>query len=115
MYSAVLGLEVRIEEGELRFHDPETGESISTFTEHRQGRQQERLARQQAERERQQEREARQQAEQERQQERQARQQAERDRQQAEAARHAAEAQVAELRALLARRHDPGADSGPGR
>ena len=122
MYSAVLGLEVRIEEEDLRFHDPETGESISTFTEHRQGRQQERLARQQAEQaqqqaeqERQQERLARQQAERDRQQERQARQQAERDRQQAEAARHAAEAQVAELRALLARRHDPGADSGPGR
>ena len=108
MYSAVLGLEVRIEEGGLRFHDPETGESISTFTEHRRGRQQERLARQQAE-------QAQQQAERERQQERQARQQAELDRQQAEAARHAAEAQVAELRALLARRHDPGADSGPGR
>ena len=122
MYSAVLGLEVRIEEGDLRFHDPETGESISTFTEQRQGRQQaerewqqERLARQQAERERQQEREARQQAERERQQAEQARQQERQARQQAEAARHAAEAQVAELRALLARQHDPGADSGPGR
>ena len=111
MYSAVLGLEVRIEGGELRFHDSETGESISTFTEQRQGRQQAEQALQQAEQERQQ-------AEQERQQERLGRQQAERERQQerearqqAEAARHAAEAQVAELRALLAR-HDPGADSG---
>ena len=115
MFSAVLGLEVRIEEGELRFHDPETGESISTFTEQRQGRQQERLARQQAERERQQERLARQQAERERQQERLARQQAEQERQQERLARQQAEAQVAELQALLARRHDPGADSGPGR
>ena len=103
MYSAVLGLEVRIEEGDLRFHDPETGESISTVTEQRQGRQQAEQALQQAEQERQQERLARQQAERERQQEREARQQA-------EAARHAAEAQVAELRALA--RRDPGADSG---
>ena len=80
MYSAVLGLEVRIEEGVLRFHDPETGRNIWTLTESNEAWQQERQARQQA-----------------------------------EAALHAAEAQVAELRALLARRHDPGADSGPGR
>ena len=122
MYSAVLGLEVRTEEGELRFHDPETGRNIRTLTESNEAwqraelaRQRERQARQQAEQDRQRERQARQQAEQDWRQERQARQQAERDRQQAEAARHAAEAQVAELRALLARRHDPGADSGPGR
>ena len=100
MYSAVLGLEVRIEEGGLRFHDPETGESISTFTEQRQGRQQAEQAQQQAE---------------------QARQRAEAALHAAEArlerevaARQAAAAQVAELQALLARRHDPGADSGPG-
>ena len=115
IYSAVLGLEVWIEEGELRFHDPETGRNIRTLTESNEAWQRAELAWQQAEQERQQERQARQQAEQERQQERQARQQAERDRQQAEAARDAAEAQVAELRALLARRHDPGADSGAGR
>ena len=121
IYSAVLGLEVWIEEGELRFHDPETGRNIRTLTESNEAwqraelaRQQAEQERQQAEQERQQERQARQQAEQARQQERQARQQAERDRQQAEAARDAAEAQVAELRALLARRHDPGADSGAG-
>ncbi len=41
MYSAVLGLEVRIEEGELRFHHPESGD-ILTLTEQR-------LAKQQAE------------------------------------------------------------------
>ena len=111
MYSAVLGLEVRIEGGELRFHDPETGESISTFTEQRQGRQQAEQALQQAEQERQQAEQERQQAEQERQQAERERQQEREARQQAEAARHAAEAQVAELRALLARR-DPGADSG---
>ena len=81
MYSAVLGLEVRIEEGVLRFHDPETGRNIWTLTESNEAWQRAELARQR---------------------ERQARQQA-------EAARDAAEAQVAELRALLARRHDPGA------
>ena len=107
MYSAVLGLEVRIEEGELRFHDPETGESISTFTELRQGRQQERQARQQAEL-------ARQQAEQARQQAEDARRAAEARLEREVAARQAAAAQVAELQALLARRHEPGADSGPG-
>ena len=81
MYSAVLGLEVRIEEGELRFRDPETGRNIWTLTESNEAWRRAELARQR---------------------ERQARQQA-------EAARDAAEAQVAELRALLARRHDPGA------
>ena len=74
MFSAVLGLEVRTEEGVLRFHDPETGRNIWTLTESNEAWQQERQARQQA-----------------------------------EAALHAAEAQVAELQALLARRHDPGA------
>ena len=93
MYSAVLRLEVRIEEGELRFHDPETGESISTFTEERQRRQQERQARQRAEA---------------------ALHAAEARLEREVAARQAAAAQVAELQALLARRHDPGADSGSG-
>ena len=83
MYSAVLGLEVRTEEGVLRFHDPETGRNIWTLTESNEAWQRAELARQR---------------------ERQARQQA-------EAARDAAEAQVAELRALLARRHDPAGGS----
>ena len=104
MYSAVLGLEVRVEEGGLRFRDPETGESISTFTELRQGRQQ---ARQQAEL-------ARQQAEQAQRQAEDARRAAEARLEREVAARQAAAAQVAELQALLARRPEPGADSGPG-
>ena len=121
MYSAVLGLEVRVEEGGLRFRDPETGESISTFTELRQGRQQERQARQQAELARQQAELARRQEELARRQAEQAQRQAEDARRAAEArlerevaARQAAAAQVAELQALLARRPEPGADSGPG-
>ena len=84
MYSPTLGLEVRIEEGKLRFHDSEAGENILTLTESNEDRRKQRLARQQAEQ----------------------------DRQLEQLARQRAEAQVAELRALL-RRHDPGADSGP--
>ena len=91
MYSPTLGLEVRIEERKLRFHDSEAGENILTLTESNEDRRKQRLARQQAEQDRQLEQLAR---------------------QRAEDALHAAETQVAELRALL-RRHDPGADSGP--
>ena len=114
MYSAVLGLEVRTEEGELRFHDPETGRNIRTLTESNEAWQRAELARQR-------EQEARQQAELAQRQAEQAQRQAEDARRSAEArlerevaARQAAAAQIAELQSLLARRREPGADSGPG-
>ena len=37
-YSAALGLFVRWERGELRWHDPETGQEIPTFEQEREGR-----------------------------------------------------------------------------
>ena len=37
-YSAALGLFVRWERGELRWHDPETGQEIPTFEQDRNGR-----------------------------------------------------------------------------
>ena len=37
-YSAVLGLLIRWERGELRWHDPETGQEIPTFEREREGR-----------------------------------------------------------------------------
>ena len=37
-YSAALGLFVRWERGELRWHDPETGQEIPTFEQERKGR-----------------------------------------------------------------------------
>ena len=80
MYSRVLGLELRIIEGELRFRDRETGHNLLTLSESN---------------------EARQRAEQERQEERLARRQVETERDRAEAARRAAEERIAELEALL--------------
>ena len=44
-YSAALGLFVRWERGELRWHDPETGQEIPTFEQERKGRLAERDAR----------------------------------------------------------------------
>ena len=44
-YSAALGLFVRWERGELRWHDPETGQEIPTFEQEREGRLAEREAR----------------------------------------------------------------------
>ncbi len=87
MYSAVLGLELRIVPGdivqeELRFHDPATGQDILTLTESN---------------------EERQRAEQSWKREKQARQQAEQGWQQEKQARQEAEARVVELRALLRR------------
>lgn len=102
MRSAVLGLDVCVVRGELRFRDPVTGQNILTLTESNEER---RLAER-----------ARQQADQARQQADHARQQAEQGRQQAEQARRAAEARlerevarVAELQALLSQQqeHDP--------
>ena len=90
MYSRVLGLELRIVEEELRFHDREADENVLTLTESNEARRQAEAARWQAEA---------------------ARRQAEVACRQAEVARHrearqrrAAEARVAELEALLKQR-----------
>ena len=88
MSSSVLGLELRISERGLRFHDPATGEDVPSLAERREAWEHEQQARERAER-------GWQRAEQERQQERQARQQA--------------EARLAELEALL--REQRGRDS----
>ena len=75
MFSAVLGLEVRVSGGELRFRDPVTGERVRTLSESNEERQRAEQARQRAE---------------------------SRLAREAEA-RRAAEARVAELEALLRR------------
>lgn len=49
MHSAVLGLELRVAEGELRFHDPATGQKLHSHAEAEQAWQQAEMARQQAE------------------------------------------------------------------
>ncbi|MDS4039735.1 MAG: Uma2 family endonuclease [Candidatus Competibacter sp.] len=49
MHSAVLGLELRVAESELRFHDPATGQKLHSHAEAEQARQQAEQARQQAE------------------------------------------------------------------
>jgi hypothetical protein len=98
--SRVLGLELRLMERGLRFHDPETGQDLQDLAETE-------AARQRAEQEWRQERQARRRAEQERQQEKAA---AETRLAQEAAAREAAEARVAQLEALL--RQAPGSDSG---
>jgi len=61
--SEVLGLELHVREGSLRFFNPETAKYIGSYQEIELARQQEKLARQQAELETQQEKVARQQAE----------------------------------------------------
>ena len=101
MYSAVLGLEVCVVGGKLRFHDPATGQNILTLTESNEERQREKQARQQAE-------QAQRQAEQ-------ARQAAEARLAREKAARQAAAVRVAELQAVLERRQEHGADSDRGR
>ena len=113
MYSAVLELDVCIVHGELRFHDPVTGQNILTLTESNEEREREKQARQEAEQRRRRAEQTSQQAEQARQQAEQARLQAEQQRHTAEvrlerevAARQAAAARVAELEALLERRQE---------
>jgi Uma2 family endonuclease len=93
MHSAVLGLELRLENGILRFYDPLTGQKLLSHEESEQTRREAEQAHQQAE-------QARQQAEQARQQAEQARQQAEQARQEAEewARREAEERQALEVR-----------------
>ena len=93
--SSVLGLELRISERGLRFHDPATGEDVPSLAERREAWEREQRARERAERGWQRAEQERQRAEQERQREREARQQA--------------EARLAELEALL--REQRGRDS----
>ena len=82
LFSAVLGLEVRVSGGELRFRDPLTGERMRTLSESN---------------------EERRHAEQERRHAEQERRRAEQEREREAEARRAAEARVAELEALLRR------------
>ena len=105
MYSAVLGLDVCIVQGELRFHDPATGQNILTLTESNEEREREKRARQESE-------QARLRAEQARQQAEEARHAAEARLEQEVAARQAAAARVEELQALLERRQEHDPDSG---
>ena len=115
LWSAVLGLELRLQlaERRLRFHDPTTGKDLPDFKEtdnQRQeaedGREQEAAARQAAEARAQQEAAARRQAETRVREEAAARQAAEVRVREKEAARQAAEARISELEALLRRRPD---------
>ena len=94
--SGVLGLELRLTERGLRFHDPATGQDLPNLAETDEAREREQQARER-------ERQARQAAETRLAQEAAARQQE-------AAARAAAEARVAELEALL--RWERGSDSG---
>ena len=87
LWSEVLGLELRLADRRLRFHDPQTGEDLPDLAETADQRQQEMAARQAAETRAHQEAAAR---------------------RQETAARQAAEARLAELEALLRRRPDAG-------
>ncbi len=120
LWSAVLGLELRLQlaERRLRFHDPKTGKDLPDFKEtdnQRQeaedGREQEAAARRAAEARAQQEAAARRQAETRVREEAAARQAAEVRVRETEAARHAAEARIAELEALL--RREPDSENNP--
>ena len=101
--SEVLGLELRLTERGLRFHDPETGRDLPNLAETDAAEQRERQGRQRAE-------QAAQRAERPRQRERQTRQEAETRLAQEAVARQAAEARAAELEALL--RQARGGDTG---
>jgi Uma2 family endonuclease len=108
LYSAVLELELHVEDGQLHFYTAETGQKLLTHREAEQARLQAEQARLQAEQGRLQAEQDRVQAEQGRVQAEQARLQAEQARLQAEerasqeaALRQAAEARVAELEAQL--------------
>ncbi|MGE3539477.1 MAG: Uma2 family endonuclease [Candidatus Tectimicrobiota bacterium] len=100
VHSEVLGLDLRLEDGTLRFSESSTGQKLLSHAEMAQARQAAEQARQAAE-------QARQAAEQARQAAEQARQAAEaRARQEAEA-RQTAEARIAALEALLREREHP--------
>ena len=100
MTSRVLGLDLRIAGGELRFHDVDTGQNVLTPEENHD-------ARHRAEQERDQARQERERAERAWHREHQARRQAEQAQQREEQARRAAEARVAELEASLRREGRP--------
>ena len=100
MTSRVLGLDLRIAGGELRFHDADTGQNVLTSEENHD-------ARCRAEQERDQARQERERAERAWHREHRARRQAEQARQREEQARRAAEARVAELEASLRRKGRP--------
>ena len=89
--SRMLGLELRLTEGGLRFHDPVTGRNVRTLAETDEVREREQQARERAEQAREQEQQAREQAEQAREREQQAREQAEQAREQEQQAREQAE------------------------
>ena len=97
--SEVLGLELRLVDQGLRFHDPRTGEDLRDLDESEDGREQEAAGRRR-------EAAARRTAETRVQQEATARRAAETRAQQEAAGRRAAEARLAELEALLRRRPD---------
>ena len=108
--SAVLGLELRLTDRGLRFHDPRTGDDLRSLTEEKEMRHQAEHAQQRAEQARQRAEQERQQAESRLAQEAEARRQEAATRRQETAARQAAEARVAELEDLL--RQAGGSDSG---
>jgi hypothetical protein len=110
LYSAVLELELHLEDGQLYFYEVETGQKLLTHRESEQARLQAEQARLQAEQARLQAEQARLQAEQGRVQAEQARLQAEERASREAALRQAAEARVAELEAQLRAfqaRHSP--------
>ena len=63
MFSSVLGLELRVSERGLRFHDPVAGQDLLSLTDRGEALQRERRERERAERGWQRERQARQEAE----------------------------------------------------
>ena len=101
LYSAVLELELHVEDGQLHFYTAETGQKLLTHREAEQARLQAEQGRLQAEQARLQAEERRLQAEQARLQAEQARLQAEERARQEAALRRDAEARVAELEAQL--------------
>jgi Uma2 family endonuclease len=101
LYSAVLGLELHVEDGQLHFYALETGQKLLTHHEAEQARLQAEQARLEAEHGRLRAEQARLQAEQGRVQAEQARLQAEERASQEATLRQAAEARVAELEAQL--------------
>ena len=106
--SRVLGLELRISERGLRFHDPATGEDVPSLAERREAWEREQQAReraewgwQRAEQKRERAEQKRERAEQERRRAEQERRRAEQERQQERQARQRIEARLEKLEALL--------------
>ena len=104
--SAVLGLELRLTERGLRFHDPRTGDDLRSLTEEKEMRQQAEHARQRAEQAQQRAEQERQEAESRLAQEAEARRQEAAARQAAEVARGGARGPAAPSRRQRLRRRD---------